>query len=185
MSFSEQLKHTVDSYRAQIADKCEHLSLLRWQMEPGHRLEERDCYPGHLTTSAIILSSDHNQVLLIDHVVIGRWLQPGGHYEAAELFWNSAQREAIEETGVSDLKLHQWHQGTDLPFVIDSHDVPGKKQRSEPDHVHHDLQYLFTANPALSLIAQLEEVHVAAWKPVELMKDISPKAWRRLGGVKV
>ncbi|SDG33102.1 NUDIX hydrolase [Bosea robiniae] len=180
MDFRNDLTRAVERYRAEIAGPREHLALLRWQMTEGHALDRRDTFPGHLTTSAFVLSPDHAQVLLIDHVVIGRWLQPGGHWEEAEHFHLSAAREAIEETGVQGLALHPWHRGADLPFTIDSHDVPGKPSRGEPAHIHHDLQYLFLADPALPLVAQVEEVHAAAWKPVEALAGIAPRALERL-----
>ncbi len=180
MDFRNDLTRAVERYRAEIAGPREHLALLRWQMTEGHALDRRDTFPGHLTTSAFVLSPDHAQVLLIDHVVIGRWLQPGGHWEEAEHFHLSAAREAIEETGVQGLALHPWHRGADLPFTIDSHDVPGKPSRGEPAHIHHDLQYLFLADPALPLVAQVEEVHAAAWKPVEALAEIAPRALERL-----
>ena len=180
MDFRNDLTRAVERYRAEIASPREHLALLRWQMAEGHALDRRDTFPGHLTTSAFVLSPDHAQVLLIDHVVIGRWLQPGGHWEEAEHFHLSAAREAIEETGVQGLALHPWHRGADLPFTIDSHDVPGKPSRGEPAHIHHDLQYLFLADPALPLVAQVEEVHAAAWKPVEALAEIAPRALERL-----
>lgn len=173
-AFSARLAAAVARYRAEIAGPREHLSLLRWQMAQGHALDSRDNFPGHVTTSAYVLSPDHRSILLIDHVVIGRWLQPGGHWEEAESFNASAAREALEETGVQGLRLHPWHEGSDLPFVIDSHDVPGKPARGEPAHVHHDLQYLFLADPAASLVAQIEEVHAAAWKPLAELADIAP-----------
>ncbi|WP_293806118.1 NUDIX domain-containing protein [uncultured Bosea sp.] len=180
MNFRNDLSRTVERYRAEVASPREHLALLRWQMTEGHALERRDTFPGHLTTSAFVLSPDHAQVLLIDHVVIGRWLQPGGHWEEAEHFHLSAAREAIEETGVQGLSLHPWHRGGDLPFTIDSHDVPGKPSRGEPAHIHHDLQYLFLADPALPLVAQVEEVHAAAWKPITALAEIAPRALERL-----
>ncbi|WP_084651442.1 NUDIX hydrolase [Bosea sp. BIWAKO-01] len=185
ISFRSRLEGVVTRYRAEVASRREHLSLLRWQIAAGHALDERDTFPGHVTTSAIVLSPDHAQVLLIDHVVIGRWLQPGGHYEPAEAFNLSAAREAVEETGVSRLALHPWHRGDDLPFVIDSHDVPGKPSRGEPDHIHHDLQYLFIADPVVPLVAQLEEVHAAAWKPVAELASIAPLVAARLASVAV
>lgn len=180
MDFRTNLSQAVDRYRTEVAEPREHLALLRWQMAEGHALDRRDTFPGHLTTSAFVLSPDHAQVLLIDHVVIGRWLQPGGHWEEAEQFHLSAAREAIEETGVQGLVLHPWHQGGDLPFTIDSHDVPGKPSRGEPAHIHHDLQYLFLADPALPLVAQIEEVHAAAWKPIDALAGIAPHALERL-----
>jgi 8-oxo-dGTP pyrophosphatase MutT (NUDIX family) len=180
MDFRNDLARVVERYRADVASPREHLALLRWQITQGHALDRRDTFPGHLTTSAFVLSPDHEQVLLIDHVVIGRWLQPGGHWEEAEHFHLSAAREAVEETGVQNLVLHPWHRDGDLPFAVDSHDVPGKPSRGEPAHVHHDLQYLFLADPALPLVAQVEEVHAAAWKPIGALAEIAPRALERL-----
>src|SRR5690606_29746459 len=92
-------------------------------------------------------------------------------------------REAIEETAVTCLALHPWHRGGDLPFVIDSHDVPGKASRNETVHVHHDLQYLFIADPSTPLTAQLDEVHAAQWHDIGTLADFAPKAAGRLGSV--
>jgi 8-oxo-dGTP pyrophosphatase MutT (NUDIX family) len=156
MSFLARLESLVARYLAEVAGPRERLALLRWQMAERHALERRETMPGHVTTSAFVLSPDQAQVLLIDHVVIGRWLQPGGHYEPAAAFHASARREAVEETGIAGLALHPWHGGGDLPFVIDSHEVPGNPRRNEPPHIHHDLQYLFLADPALTLVVQEE-----------------------------
>ena len=179
-AFNIALAAAVSRYLAEIAGPREYLSLLRWQIEQAHRLDARTTLPGHITTSAVVLSPDHSQTLLIDHVTIGRWLQPGGHYEPADFFHHSAMREAVEETGVQNLRLHPWHKGSDLPFVIDSHDVPGKPSRNEPPHIHHDLQYLFIADPALPLVAQLEEVHAAQWQAADMLAEFAPKVLERL-----
>ncbi len=180
MSFLSRLESLVARYLAEVAGPGERLALLRWQMAERHALDARQTMPGHVTTSAFVLSPDQAQVLLIDHVVIGRWLQPGGHYEPAAAFHQSAQREAVEETGIAGLALHSWHGGGDLPFAIDSHEVPGNPRRNEPPHIHHDLQYLFLADPAAPLLAQEEEVHAAAWKPVAALAEIAPVAFARL-----
>jgi 8-oxo-dGTP pyrophosphatase MutT (NUDIX family) len=182
-AFDTALAAILARYLSEVAAPREHLSLLRWQMHEGHRLDQRTTFPGHVTTSAVILSPDHSQTLLIDHVTIGRWLQPGGHYEPADHFHLSAMREAVEETGVAGLTLHPWHRGSDLPFVIDSHDVPGKPARNEPPHIHHDLQYLFIADPALPLVAQLDEVHAAQWQDAAMLGDFAPKVLERLKAV--
>lgn len=180
MDFLDRLDSTVSRYLAEVAGPRERLALLRWQIAERHALDARETRPGHVTTSAFVLSPDHGRILLIDHVVIGRWLQPGGHYEPAAFFRDSAARETIEETGVSGLQLHPWHGVADIPFAIDSHEVPGNPRRNEPAHIHHDLQYLFIADPALPLIAQEEEVHAAAWKPIAELAEISPLAHARL-----
>lgn len=179
-SFLTRLSGIVEAYLAGDAGPHEHLSLLRWQIGEGHALESRDTYPGHATTSALIISPDLRQTLLIDHKHLKRWLQPGGHYEPADFFWQSAMREAVEETAVSGLRLHPWHGGADRPFVIDSHDVPGKAARGERPHVHHDLQFLFIADPAAALVAQLDEVAAARWHPIAALGEIAPRAVPKL-----
>jgi 8-oxo-dGTP pyrophosphatase MutT (NUDIX family) len=179
-AFLSRISALVDAYLAGDADPREHLSVLRWQIGEGHALDDRDTYPGHVTTSALIVSPDLTQTLLIDHKHLKRWLQPGGHYEPADFFWQSAMREAVEETAVTGLRLHPWHEGADRPFIIDSHDVPGKATRGERAHVHHDLQFLFVADPASQLTAQLDEVEAARWHPLIVLADIAPKAIPRL-----
>ena len=62
--FAQTLAATVSRYLSEVAAPGEHLSLLLWQIEQGHRLDLRTTYPGHVTTSAIILSPDHRQTLL-------------------------------------------------------------------------------------------------------------------------
>ncbi|MGV9182927.1 NUDIX domain-containing protein [Arcanobacterium canis] len=57
----------------------------------------------HLTASAIMLSEDLSQTLLVFHKKAQMWLQPGGHLEEDDLsLREAALREVREETGVSD-----------------------------------------------------------------------------------
>lgn len=178
--FLSRLRPVVETYLAREAEADEWLPVLTWQIDEGHALDSRETYPGHVTTSAIILSPDGRQTLLIDHKTLKRWLQPGGHYEPSGQFWHSALREAEEETGLSALPLHPWHRNADRPFLIDSHAVPGKASRGERPHLHHDLQYLFVAEPDRVLSAQLDEVAAARWHPVSALEEVTTRGLRRL-----
>ena len=95
----------------------------------------------------------------------------------------SLSPEALEETKVQGLVLHPWHQGGDLPLVIDSHDVPGKASRNEPPHVHHDFQYLFVADAEAPLVAQEDEVHAARWQALPTLAELSTKAYERIKAI--
>ncbi|MCA3596082.1 MAG: NUDIX domain-containing protein [Methylobacterium sp.] len=178
--FLSRLRATVETYLSRDAEADEWLPVLTWQIDQQHALDCRDTYPGHLTTSAIILSADGTETLLIDHKTLKRWLQPGGHYEPAAMFWHSALREAEEETGLAGLPLHPWHGKADRPFLIDSHAVPGKASRGERPHLHHDLQFLFLADPASPLVAQLEEVSAVRWHEVAALGEVTPRGLKRL-----
>jgi 8-oxo-dGTP pyrophosphatase MutT (NUDIX family) len=180
VTFNSALSGLVASYLQGPAEENEHLSLLRWQISQGHALDQRSTLPGHVTTSAFVITPDLRQVLMINHLVVKRWLQPGGHYEATGTLRDSAAREVREETGLQHFALHDWHNATDAPLVIDSHDVPGRPERGEQAHVHHDFQYLFIADADQRLSAQFDEVSAAAWHPIDALSEVSPRGLRRI-----
>jgi 8-oxo-dGTP pyrophosphatase MutT (NUDIX family) len=95
--------------------------------------------PGHITATGLVLAPDGEQVLLVHHRRLDRWLLPGGHIEPEDAtVAAAARREVIEETAVS-LALRE-----DPPLVgIDVHGIPPKKR--EPYHLHHDLIFSFQA----------------------------------------
>lgn len=127
---------------------------------------------GHITASALILSTDGEEVLMIHHNIYDRLLNPGGHHEGFESLMSAAFREGAEETGVQDLALHAWSERNARPFDIDSHAISANVKKAEGDHFHHDFMYLFVADPENPLAAQIEEVKEAAWFPtVDLSKS--------------
>ena len=44
----------------------------------------RECVPGHITASALVLDDTGGQVLLTLHPRLGRWVQLGGHCEDSD-----------------------------------------------------------------------------------------------------
>lgn len=111
----------------------------------------------HLTSSVLIYSPDLENVLLIEHRVLGLWVYPGGHLESDEDPAECAIREAQEEVGLQ-ISLHSGP-GARLqetlrkfapeetkvlpqPFVILSEVIEGG---SEGRHRHIDLVFLATA----------------------------------------
>ncbi|NIM51912.1 MAG: NUDIX domain-containing protein [Gemmatimonadales bacterium] len=95
---------------------------------------------GHVTASALVLSSDGTQVLLVFHHRLQRWLQPGGHVESHDAsIVAAAQREVREETGLAVLPT------TPLRLVgVDVHEIPSG--HGEPAHLHHDLMVRCSAD---------------------------------------
>jgi 8-oxo-dGTP pyrophosphatase MutT (NUDIX family) len=67
---------------------------------------QRDCEPGHLTASAVVLDPERRNVLMTLHPRVGAWVQLGGHCEAGDdTLADAALREATEESGLSALRL--------------------------------------------------------------------------------
>ena len=100
--------------------------------------DRRQFSPGHFTASAFVVHQD--RLLLIRHTKLRRWLQPGGHIDAADASPHAAAvRELAEEAGVADAA------GDGRLFDLDVHPIPPSPAKHEPAHEHFDLRYLFHA----------------------------------------
>jgi 8-oxo-dGTP pyrophosphatase MutT (NUDIX family) len=99
--------------------------------------------PLHVTGSALIVCPANGKVLLRWHKRQQAWLQVGGHGDPGESDpLEVALREAVEETGLTDLK--PWPDAQLRHVVIV--DVPASA--TEPAHQHADLRFvLATADP--------------------------------------
>jgi 8-oxo-dGTP pyrophosphatase MutT (NUDIX family) len=178
--FSTLLAHALDRYTAEVADETDDVALLRERLAAGDALDRRTTYPGHVTTSAIVVDPGPGSVLLVHHRALGLWLQPGGHWEPAASLAASAEREAREETGLTDLKLHPWHPDLALPIDIDIHPIPANPRRGEPGHFHFDVRFAFTASADAVLKGQEAEVRAVAWRPLSELARLCPRVHRRL-----
>lgn len=117
---------------------------------------ERTHLPGHITGSAWIVDPSRTQVLLVHHAKLNKWVQPGGHADGDEDILRVALKEAEEETGLKEFKIHD----SQRPFDIDIHRIP---ERTEfPEHFHYDVRFLLEAN-ANELIHVSEESHDVKW----------------------
>jgi 8-oxo-dGTP pyrophosphatase MutT (NUDIX family) len=117
----------------------------------------RSQWPAHFTGSAVVVSADGQQVCLVHHGKLNRWLQPGGHADASDAgeMAQTALREAREETGL-DVALR----GAE-PLDVDVHVIPARK--TEPEHRHLDVRYLVVAKNPEALRHDPNESHGAQW----------------------
>ncbi len=183
--FGGLFTHVITRYQSDIADNTDDLALLLARLMAGDDLSSRRTFPGHVTTSAIIVDEALTSTLLILHKASGRWLQPGGHWEASPTFRASALREAQEETGLKQFELHPWHAGADNPMDIDTHAIAARPSREEPDHFHFDLRYVYCASMNDDFMAQVDEIDAIQWWPFDALQPICPRVWRRLRAFKV
>lgn len=175
-----QAQQQLEAYLLRFPDEAGRLAALRAQLaeDAGDPLSRANMR-GHVTTSALVLDPSLRQMLMIHHRVIGRWLQPGGHYEPGTGLWESALREVAEETGARELAAHPaW--GAALPLDIDSHAIAAHPKKGEGAHWHHDYAYLVIAPREQPLDPQLAEVHGVAWRPVAALADSPEPRFRGL-----
>ena len=120
----------------------------------------RECVPGHVTASALVLDDTGTQVLLTLHPRFGRWVQLGGHCDDDDGdIVAAALREATEESGVADLRIAPELAAVHVHPVTCSLGVPTR---------HLDLQFVAHA-PAGAQIAISDESVDLRWWPAEAL----------------
>jgi 8-oxo-dGTP pyrophosphatase MutT (NUDIX family) len=118
----------------------------------------RTCLDGHITGSALVVDPSRAATLLIHHVKLDRWLQPGGHVDGSGDLATAARREAEEEIGIMGLEVCE-------PAIdLDIHAIP--ERGDEPAHLHLDVRFLVLA-PAGSAPTINHESFDAQWVTVD------------------
>lgn len=104
------------------------------------------------TATSYIIDEDKQEVLLIYHKKLKKWLPPGGHIEANETPPEAAKREALEETGIAiefiqqeNIWIDRWNaKSFERPYLCLLEEIPS--HGDTPAHQHMDLIYI--ARPA-------------------------------------
>ena len=159
----EELIQQLHSYQTPFPEEKEFISRFLELLKAKDAFE-RTHLPGHITGSTWILNKDRDQVLLVHHAKLNKWVQPGGHADGDENVLEVALREAEEETGLKNFKI------TPTIFDIDIHTIPERKDFSE--HQHYDIRYLVEADMSEPIVVS-EESHDVKWVRLSKLKDFT------------
>ncbi len=122
----------------------------------------RECVPGHLTASALVLDATGERTLLTLHKRFHRWVQLGGHCEPDDAtLRDAALREATEESGIDGLTISAQPLHLDVHPVLCSLGVPSR---------HLDVRYLVRAPDGAQLRISDESADLRWW-PVGALPD--------------
>jgi 8-oxo-dGTP pyrophosphatase MutT (NUDIX family) len=120
----------------------------------------RDCEPGHITASTLVLDHSGTHALLTLHPRVGRWLQLGGHCEESDSdITAAALREATEESGIGDLRIE--------PDLVAVHVHPLTCSLGLPTR-HLDLQFVAHAPADTEFVRSAESLDLRWW-PLDAM----------------
>jgi len=149
----ETLVRLLQAHVAEDArEEADRIAMLRLARELAEPLS-RDEPSAHFTASAFVIDEACARTCLVEHVKLGRRLQPGGHLEPDDPSLEAAaMREAREETA---LELDP-HPTAPRPFDVDVHEIP--ERPGEPAHFHLDVRFL--------LIGRGEPCAGAAWHAI-------------------
>jgi 8-oxo-dGTP pyrophosphatase MutT (NUDIX family) len=169
MNRRDHLNALLESHQATDNQEIDFLTKMQALTGSTGDCFSRDHFvPGHFTASAFVLSPDGEQLLLIYHGKLARWLQPGGHVEPSDSnILLAAIREVEEETGLRDLSPI----GPGL-FDVDIHCIPARKQ--DPEHLHFDARILLQAIDFKFEAGS--DALAAKWVPLEEVNTIESDA---------
>jgi 8-oxo-dGTP pyrophosphatase MutT (NUDIX family) len=116
---------------------------------------ERSLLKGHVTGSAWIVNPEKTHTLLIHHVKLNKWFQPGGHCDGDADVLQVAMKEAFEETGLTVTPLSR------EIFDIDKHIIPQKG--NIPEHWHYDIRFFAGAKKEQEILPNNHETISVRW----------------------
>jgi 8-oxo-dGTP pyrophosphatase MutT (NUDIX family) len=123
----------------------------------------RECVPGHITGSALVIDHSGRHALLTLHPRFGRWLQLGGHCEPDdESVVAAALREATEESGIEGLTIEPEPAALHVHPVTCSLGVPTR---------HLDVQFVVHAPAGAEILRSDESLDLRWWPLDELPAD--------------
>ena len=169
-----ELWEQIDCYRPVNAqEEKDKQQLLAW-LSSGIDLYSRDCAAAHLTASAWVVSPDRKQVLMAYHKLYNSWAWTGGHADGERDLCNVARREAMEESGIENLKL--LYPGI---FSLEILSVDGHEKRGQyvSTHLHLNVTYLFEADPVAPLRCKPDENTGVAWIPIDELPEKVSEPW--------
>jgi 8-oxo-dGTP pyrophosphatase MutT (NUDIX family) len=147
---------------AQLALKYAFLAFLDARPEDACA---RECVPGHLTASALVLDATGENTLLTLHKRFSRWVQLGGHCEPDDVSLQAAAlREATEESGIDGLTISTTPLHLDVHPVLCSLGVPSR---------HLDVRYLVRAAAGAEPKISVESADLRWW-PVDALPSDEP-----------
>ena len=167
----------IKKYLERYPHEEESLSRLLRLMEHNkgnyRNLFNRKNFEGHITASGFICCPKNNELLLLEHKALGISLQPGGHIEERDQdIISGAIREVTEETGLKNLEIVSVSSDIIVPFDINSHYIPARKEKQEAEHYHHDFGYLFLINKPENVELNLNESGCFKWVNIDdLLSD--------------
>ncbi len=155
MNFKEQIKNYIPFNEQEEKDKVQFLKFI----DNYDDVLTRDNIFGHFSASAFIVNKERTKMVVVNHIINGGWMYPGGHVDGEKDFLAVAVREVKEETG---LKVNILDENI---FSIQSVPIKGhiKHGKYVCAHLHFDVIYLMEADDKLPLSYQKDESKGVKW----------------------
>lgn len=170
MNLQQQIEKYVPYNEQEEKDKELMLHLLK---ECGD-IFTRENRVAHFTASSWLLNKTHDKVLLIYHNIYHSWAWTGGHADGERDLLSVAKREAMEETGVKNIREVTGDIFSLEVLTVDGHE---KKEAYVSSHLHLNVTYLLEADEEEVLRIKPDENSGVKWFPLEEAVKASSEPW--------
>lgn len=153
-----------------IQEKIDKKVILEYVDIIGDEILDRSSRMAHLTSSGFIMNKDLTKTLMIHHNIYNSWGWTGGHTDGDRDLLEVAIKEAVEETGISEISLL-----TDNMITLDIIPVPAHMKKGEyiNVHLHLNVTYVLIASEDEILTVKEDENSGVKWIPLEdLEKEV-------------
>lgn len=163
-SLLEDARRALAACATDLGASAAHASMRALLADAGELAFHRGSFlPGHFTASAFVVGPREDELLLVLHAKLARWLQPGGHVEPGDAsLLDAARRELAEETGIAEVDPL-----SPAPFDLDVHRIPAGRA---PEHLHFDVRYLCRARSRV--LRPATDALDARWAPLDELDSI-------------
>lgn len=131
-------------------------------------------YQGHIVAGGFIYAKEENKFLMLYHRELQMYVYSGGHAEISDSTpLETAKREVLEETGLSNLVQFKITDDELVPIDIDTHFIPYNNFKNIEEHYHFDFRYLFVIPKIENIAIDNQESENYKWVDLEELKKSS------------
>lgn len=160
------LREQLENYQPYNEQEAADLSVILHLLDTQEDIFTRENKTAHMSASSWLLNRTHDKVLMIYHNIYQSWSWTGGHADGEEDLLAVAIREAMEETGVTDIRPVNAKESI---FSVEILTVDGHEKRGAyvPSHLHLNVTYLLEADEEEVLRVKPDENSGVKWFTLE------------------
>ena len=168
------IEQQIADYKPYNEQEAHDQAVMRQLLATQPDLFTRENEVAHMTASSWLLNATHDEVLMIYHNIYHSWAWTGGHADGDRDLLAVAKREAMEETGVTEIRAIS----EDI-FSLEILTVDGHEKRGVyvPLHLHLNVSYLLEADEEEVLRIKPDENSGVRWFSMEEALAACSEPW--------
>lgn len=168
------IEQQIADYKPYNEQEAHDQAVMRQLLATQPDLFTRENQVAHMTASSWLLNATHDKVLMIYHNIYHSWAWTGGHADGDRDLLAVAKREAMEETGVTEIRTIS----EDI-FSLEILTVDGHEKRGVyvPSHLHLNVSYLLEADEEEVLRIKPDENSGVRWFSLEEALAACSEPW--------